>query len=188
MLSQNPRFECLGDYASAEEALKKLPGNMPDVVLMDIELPHKSGVECTQALKVAFPDVQILMLTTYHDSEVIFNALRAGANGYLLKRTRPAALLKAIEEVYAGGAPMTASIARQVVTHFHQITKPTNEVDKLTPREREVLEELAKGSLYKEVADHLKISLSTVNSHIEAIYNKLHVQTRTEAVLKLRPQ
>jgi len=178
-------YTCNAEYGSAEEALKNLPTNLPDVLLMDIQLPGSSGIECTQKLKAAHPNLQILMLTTYDNSELIFNALKAGANGYLLKRSTPEELLEAIANVYAGGAPMSASVARLVVTHFHQINQPASEVEKLSARERQVLELLAKGLLYKEVADELRISMSTVNTHIEAIYRKLHVQTRTEAVLKL---
>jgi DNA-binding NarL/FixJ family response regulator len=186
VISRSSRFNCVGAYSSAEEALREVPRNLPDVILVDIQLPGLSGIECTSALKAAHPDLNVLILTTYDDSELIFNALRAGANGYLLKRSRPAELLEAIREVQAGGAPMSTSIARLVVDHFHQIRKPASEVETLTSRERGVLEELAKGYLYKEVADRLGISLSTVNSHVEAIYRKLHVQTRTEAILKLR--
>jgi DNA-binding NarL/FixJ family response regulator len=188
VIEGSPHFECVGVYGSAEEALREVPRHLPDVVLMDIELPGRSGIDCTAALKAAHPGLQVLILTTYDDSEKIFNALRAGANGYLLKRSRPAELLKAIEEVYAGGAPMSSNIARLVVSHFHHIGQPTSDVEKLTPREREVLEQLAIGRLYKEVADHLGISMGTMNSHVEAIYRKLHVQTRAEAVLKLRPR
>jgi DNA-binding NarL/FixJ family response regulator len=178
----------VGAYGSAEEALREVPRHLPDVLLMDIELPGRSGIECTSVLKAAHPDLQVLILTTYDDSEKIFDALRAGANGYLLKRTRPAELLKAIEDVQAGGSPMSSNIARLVVSHFHNIARPASEIEKLTPREREVLDQLAIGRLYKEVADHLGISMGTMNSHVEAIYRKLHVQTRAEAVLKLRPR
>ena len=188
VIESSPRFKCVGTYASAEEALREVPRHLPDVLLMDIELPGRSGIECTSALKAAHPGLQVLILTTYDDSEKIFDALRAGANGYLLKRTRPAELLKAIEDVHSGGSPMSSNIARLVVSHFHNITRPASEVEKLTSREREVLDQLAMGRLYKEVADHLGISMGTMNSHVEAIYRKLHVQTRAEAVLKLRPR
>ncbi len=186
VITRNSRFKCIGAYGSTEEALREVPRNLPDVLLVDIQLPGRSGIDCTTALKASHPDLYVLILTTYDDSELIFSALRAGANGYLLKRSRPAELLDAIREVHAGGAPMSTSIARLVVEHFHQISKPSSEVERLTSRERDVLEELAKGYLYKEVADRLGISLSTVNTHVEAIYRKLHVQTRMEAVSKLR--
>ena len=188
MIARSPRFECIGAYASAEQALREVPRNLPDVLLMDIKLPGRSGIDCTATLKVAHPDLRVLILTTYDESEQIFDALRAGANGYLLKRSRPAELLRAIEEVHGGGAPMSTAIARLVVAYFHQLPRPASDVEKLTAREREVLEQLAQGRLYKEVAEHLSISLSTVNSHVETIYRKLHVQTRTEAVLKLKPR
>lgn len=186
VINSSPQYECIAAYGSAEEALREIPGHLPDVILMDIELPGKSGIECTAALKTAHPGLQILIVTTYDDSELIFNALRSGADGYLLKRSRPAAILRAIAEVHRGGAPMSTNIARLVVSHFYPNKKITGELETLSPREREVLEQLAKGSLYKEVADLLGISMSTVNSHVESIYRKLHVQTRTEAVLKLR--
>lgn len=186
LITTSPRFELLGTYGTVADALREVPKHLPDVVLMDINLAGNSGIECTRQLKVAHPRLHVLILTTYDDSEQIFSALRAGANGYLLKRSRPAELLSAIEDVVQGGAPMTASVARMVVAHFHQIQKPGSDVEKLTPREREVLEQLAKGRLYKEVAGELGISMSTVNSHVEAIYKKLHVQTRTEAILKLQ--
>jgi DNA-binding NarL/FixJ family response regulator len=188
VIGSSSRFECVGLYGSAEEALREVPRNLPDVLLMDIQLPGRSGIECTALLKADHPELQVLILTIYDDSELIFNALRAGAGGYLLKRSRPEELINAVEEVHAGGAPMSTNIARLVVSHFHRIRQPVSEVEKLTPREREVLDELAKGLLYKEVADRLGISRSTMNSHIEAIYRKLHVQTRTEAVLKLHPR
>jgi DNA-binding NarL/FixJ family response regulator len=186
VIESSVRFKCIGAYGSAEEALREVPRHLPDVLLMDIELPGRSGIECTSVLKAAHPNLQVLILTTYDDGEKIFHALRAGANGYLLKRTRPAELLKAIEDVHAGGSPMSSNVARLVVSHFHDIGWPASEVEKLTSREREVLDQLATGRLYKEVADHLGISMGTMNSHVEAIYRKLHVQTRAEAVLKLR--
>ena len=188
VIESSTRFECVGLYGSAEEALREVPRNLTDVLLMDIQLPGRSGIECTALLKAGHPELQVLILTIYDDSELIFNALRAGAGGYLLKRSRPEELINAVEEVHAGGAPMSTNIARLVVSHFHRIRQPASEVEKLTPREREVLDQLAKGLLYKEVAERLGISRSTMNSHIEMIYRMLHVQTRTEAVLKLHPR
>ena len=187
VIQGSPDFECLGAYGSAEEALCEVPHHLPDVLLMDIGLPGRSGIECTAALKAAHPGVQVLILTTYDESKSIFEALRAGASGYLLKRSRPEELLKAIGEVHAGGAPMSPGIARLVVSHFHRLNhpRPANEVETLTQRELEVLQHLAKGLLYKEVAESLGIGIGTVRTHVEAIYRKLHVQTRTEAVLKL---
>jgi len=180
-------LQCVGCYENAEDAVREIPQLLPEVVLMDIHLPGRSGIECVGKLKQAHPQIQFLILTTYDDSELIFDALRAGADGYLLKRTRPAELLKAIEEVRAGGVPMSSNIARLVVTHFHQTQPPGDDVQKLTQREREVLDQLAEGLGYGEVAEHLGISMGTMNSHVKAIYRKLHVQTRTEAVLKLWP-
>jgi len=185
VLESSPRFQCVGAYGSAEEALHEVPHRLPDVLLMDIQLPGRSGIECTAALKAAHPNLQILILTTYDESELIFQALRAGAGGYLLKRSRPEEKLKAIDEVHNGGAPMSPNIARLVVSHFHELRRPAKHVEKLTARERDVLEQLAQGHLYKEVADNLGIGVGTVRTHVEAIYRKLHVQTRTEAVLKL---
>lgn len=186
VVSRSAQHECIGLYGSAEEALREVPSHLPDVLLMDIQLPGRSGIECTAALKATHPGLAVLILTTYDDSELTFKALRAGANGYLLKRSRSSELLEAIREVHLGGAPMSMSLARLVVTHFHKIQQPASDVEKLTSRDREVLEQLAKGLLYKEVAHHFSISPSTVNTHVEAIYRKLHVQTRTEAVLKLQ--
>lgn len=185
VINGSPDFECLGVYGSAEEALCEVPHHLPDVLLMDIGLPGRSGIECTAILKTAHPELQVLILTTYDESKSIFEALRAGASGYLLKRSRPEELLVAIGEVHGGGAPMSPSIARLVVSHFHRLSAPAKEVENLTQRELEVLQQLAKGLLYKEVAESLGIGIGTVRTHVEAIYRKLHVQTRTEAVLKL---
>ena len=171
-------------YFSAEEALGALPGNLPDVVLMDINLPLRSGIDCVIDLKTACPKLQILILTASEDSRQIFAALRAGASGYLLKGASRNELVAAIEDVHAGGSPMSAPIARKVVSYFHKITKPSNELGKLTPREQDILSLLAKGSYYKEIATELGISSNTVRNHLHEIYHKLHVQSRTEAVLK----
>jgi DNA-binding NarL/FixJ family response regulator len=185
-IARDPGLEIVGAYASAEEAEREVPAPPPDVLLVDIELPGRSGIDCTAALKAAHPDLHVLILTTYDNSALIFNALRAGANGYLLKRSRPAEIIRAIKEVASGGAPMSTHVARLVVAHFHRSPQSNNELESLTSREREVLENLARGLLYKEVAAELNLSPSTINFHVEAIYRKLHVRTRTEAVLKLR--
>src|SRR5581483_6508427 len=182
LLGRSERLRCVCAFASGEEALKQLPPTAPDVVLMDINLPGMSGVECVARLKEQLPKLQILMLTTYEESDLIFASLRAGASGYLLKNMLPAELIQAVEQVFAGGAPMSMQIARKVVNHFQQIQQPTNEVEKLTKRELEILTLLAKGYLYKEIGDYLGISLSTVRAHLHAIYEKLHVQSRTQAV------
>jgi DNA-binding NarL/FixJ family response regulator len=158
------------------------------VVLMDINLPGMSGIECVSRLKARLPRLQVLMLTTYEESDLIFDSLRSGASGYLLKNMPPAELIQAVEQVHSGGAPMSMQIARKVVTHFQQIKRPSSEVEKLTRREQEILALLAKGYLYKEIADQLGISLSTVRAHLHTVYEKLHVQSRTQAVVKFLGQ
>jgi DNA-binding NarL/FixJ family response regulator len=179
-----PGFKCVGAYGSAEAALKGLPADQSDVVLMDINLGGMSGIECVEKLKVQAPHLQILMLTVYEDTDQIFQALAAGASGYLLKRSSPTKLLQAIREVHAGGSPMTSSIARKVVASF-QKSKPTAEKQThLSPREETVLNCLAKGFTYKQIADELDISIDTIRTYLRRIYEKLHVQSRTEAVAK----
>jgi len=180
----SPGFKCVGAYGSAEAALKGLPADQSDVVLMDINLGGMSGIECVERLKVQAPQLQILMLTVYEDTDQIFQALAAGASGYLLKRSSPTKLLQAIREVHAGGSPMTSSIARKVVASF-QKSKPTAEKQThLSPREETVLNCLAKGFTYKQIADELDISIDTIRTYLRRIYEKLHVQSRTEAVAK----
>jgi DNA-binding NarL/FixJ family response regulator len=185
LLSLAKGIEVLATYADAESAIKAVPAKAPDVLLVDINLPGKSGIECVAALKAALPKLQMLMLTTYDNSDAIFDSLRAGAGGYLLKRTRGPELITAIKEVHEGGSPMSASIARKVVTYF-QAPRPSSnpELETLTPREQEILKHLADGLHYKEIADQLGISTSTVRAHLHTIYGKLHVQSRTEAVVK----
>jgi DNA-binding NarL/FixJ family response regulator len=177
-------FSCVCAVATAEAALRELPAASPDVVLMDIRLPGMSGIACVAELKRRLPKVQVLMLTTYEESDLIFNSLRAGAGGYLLKKTHPAEILQAISQVYEGGSPMSVNVARKVVNYFQQVAQSASEVEQLTPREREILDLLAKGYRYKEIVECLNISLSTVRTHIRAVYEKLHVQSRTEAVVK----
>jgi len=184
LLNADPRVRCLQTYPNGEEALRRLPAEKPEVVLVDIRLPGMSGIECVSELKLRLPDLQILMLTTYEETDLIFDSLRAGASGYLLKETPTEELIHAIEQVHAGGAPMSMQIARRIVDHYHQIREPASEVDRLSPREQEILGLLAKGYLYKEIVDELGISLSTVRTHLKRIYEKLHVQTRTEATAK----
>ncbi|MGH7952441.1 MAG: response regulator [Limisphaerales bacterium] len=161
--------------------MEQLPPVKPDVVLMDINLPGLDGVECVRQLKVKLPETQFLMLTVYEDNNRLFKSLIAGASGYLLKRTSPAKLLSAIREAYHGGSPMTPQIARRVVQHFRQ---SVSEMAKLAPREKDVLEQLAKGFRYKEIVDNLHISRGTLHSYIRNVYEKLHVHSRTEAVVK----
>ena len=184
LLGRAPSLRCVGAYPTAEEALGNIPREQPDVVLMDINLPGMSGIECVGLLKDRLPATQVLMLTTYEEADLIFDSLRNGASGYLLKNMPPSELVQAIEQVHAGGAPMSMQIARKVVNHFRQIKQPKSEVDKLTKREHEILSLLAKGYLYKEIADQLGITLSTVRAHLHTIYEKLHVQSRTQAVVK----
>jgi DNA-binding NarL/FixJ family response regulator len=176
-------FSFCGGYPNAEVALKKIPFDWPDVILMDINLPKMSGIELVAKLKEMRPQLQILMLTAYEDDEQIFNSLMAGANGYLLKETPPSEILDAVLDVQRGGAPMSNSIARKVVHHFQQ-KKPKNETENLSKRELEILTHLAKGYQCKEIADLLTISVMTVRNHLHNIYEKLHVRTRTEAVVK----
>lgn len=183
-IGETPSLRLLGSYADAESAMTDLPRHKPDVVLMDINLPGMDGVECVRHLKTKLPASQFVMLTVYEDNNRLFKSLMAGASGYLLKRTPPAKLLAAIKEAHAGGSPMTPQIARRVVQHFQQLPQPSSELQKLTPRETEVLTQLAKGFRYKEIVDNLGISSGTLHSYIRNIYEKLHVHSRTEAVVK----
>jgi DNA-binding NarL/FixJ family response regulator len=179
-----PRLRCLKSYANGEDAVRGIPQDPPDVALLDINLPGMSGIECVAKLKAQLPRLQVLMLTTYEESGLIFDSLRAGASGYLLKNMPPDELIQAVEQVNAGGAPMSMQIARKVVEHFHHIQQPRSDMEKLTPREQEILALLAEGYLYKEIGDRLDITLNTVKRHLHAIYEKLHVQSRTEATAK----
>jgi DNA-binding NarL/FixJ family response regulator len=184
----SPGFKCVSAYGSAEAALKGLPADQAEVVLMDINLGGMSGIECVEKLKVAAPALQILMLTVYEDTDQIFKALAAGASGYLLKRSSPTKLLSAIREVHAGGSPMTSSIARKVVASFQKSKSTAEKQTHLSPREEMVLNCLAKGFTYKQIADELDISIDTIRTYLRRIYEKLHVQSRTEAVAKYLSQ
>ncbi len=177
-------FRCLSHYGSAEDALKALPHARPEVVLMDINLPGMNGVECVRQLKQLLPQVQVIMLTVYEDTDNIFSALAAGAAGYLLKRTKSAELLEAIREVHRGGSPMTTHIARKVTQSFLRAGPSPQPAENLSQREQEVLDCLSQGFLYKEIAEKLGISYETVHTYIRRIYEKLQVRTRTEAVAK----
>jgi DNA-binding NarL/FixJ family response regulator len=183
-LNEAPGYRCVCVCGTAEEALQKIPRLLPDVALMDIHLPNLSGVECTRRLKESCPSVQILILTVYEDNERIFGALKAGASGYLLKRADPADILRAIQEVKQGGAPMSSQIARRVVHSFRSEPANTPKVEDLSQREEEILRHLSKGYSTKEIADRLSVSVNTVRTHLQHIYNKLHVRSRTEAVVK----
>jgi len=184
LLGRAPALECVGAHPTGEEALSRIPAEQPDVVLMDINLPGMSGIECVSRLKELLPKTQVLMLTTYEESDLIFDSLRKGASGYLLKNMPPAELIQAVEQVHGGGAPMSMQIARKVVNHFRQLQRTDAEAATLTKREQEILALLAKGFLYKEIADQLGITLSTVRAHLHTVYEKLHVQSRTQAVVK----
>jgi DNA-binding NarL/FixJ family response regulator len=184
LINRAPDMKLTGDYADAEKALVEIPRDPPDVVLMDINLPGIKGVECVRQLKMAMPAVQFLMLTVYEDSDSLFNSLKAGASGYLLKRTASASLLEAIRNVHAGGSPMTPQLARRVVQFFSKPTQDDSPVARLTPGERDFLDQLANGYAYKEIADRMNISIDTVRSYVRTVYEKLHVHYRTEAVVK----
>jgi len=188
LLKRRPGLKCVGAFANGEEAMKALPALVPNVVLMDINLPGMNGIECLRQLKTACPDLQVLMLTVYEESEQIFNSLLAGASGYLLKRTATTQIIESIHQVRAGGSPMTANIARKVVQYFNRMGNRTSECDRLSPREREVLELLARGDAYKQIADKLGVSLETVRMNVKNLYTKLHVHSRGEAVAKLMPR
>jgi DNA-binding NarL/FixJ family response regulator len=177
-------FRCVTTYHSAEAALQHLPAEKPDVVLMDINMTGMNGVECVRRLKGLVPEMKIMMLTVYEDSDQIFRALSAGASGYMLKRSTPARLLEAIKELHEGGSPMSSSIARKVVASFQKSGQIREEKANLSPREQTVLESMAKGLTYKQTADHLEISIDTVRTHVRRIYEKLHVKSNTEAVAK----
>ena len=184
ILAEAPDLRFLHAYPTAEEALRGMSETPPNVALVDINLPGMSGIDCVRKLKAQNPALKVLMLTTYEEGDLIFDSLRAGASGYLLKKTAPMELLPAIEQVASGGAPMSMQIARKVVEHFHEIHQTAPDVEKLTPREQETLALLAKGFLYKEIGDQLGVSVNTVKRHLHAIYEKLHVQSRTEATAK----
>jgi len=177
-------FRCRATYETAEEALRKFPLENPDVVLMDINLPGISGIECLIKLKEILPNVQVMMLTVYEDDDLIFKSLVAGATGYILKRTPPVELLEAVKEIHGGGSPMSDQIARKVVQAFQQMGKSAKETENLSEREVEILDYLSKGYQDKEIADKLFLSVKTVRTHLRNIYKKLHVRSRIEAVLK----
>ncbi|HWF18864.1 MAG TPA: response regulator transcription factor, partial [Verrucomicrobiae bacterium] len=181
-INREDGFSCVSQYPTAEAAIEGLPRDKPQVVLMDINLPGMNGVECVRRLKQLVPDTQIVMLTAYEDTENIFNALAAGANGYLLKRAPRAELLDALREVCRGGSPMTTHIARKVVQSFQKSAASAKPTENLSAREQEVLDCLSQGFLYKEIAEKLGISYETVHTYIRRIYEKLQVRTRTEAV------
>jgi DNA-binding NarL/FixJ family response regulator len=188
LLKDSSEYECVASCSTAEEAMTALPRTRPDVVLMDLGLPHMSGIQCISSLKKAMPDTQFMVLTVFEDDDRIFESLAAGATGFLLKTTPPAKLLEAIHDVQQGGSPMSNQIARRLVREFQKPAQSASETASLSARELEVLNLLAKGFLYKEIADHLHLSRHTIRTHIRNIYSKLHVRTRTEAVVKTFPR
>ncbi len=184
LIDSSAGCRCVSRHASGEDALAEIPKVKPDVILMDINLTGINGVECVQHLKPLLPGTQIIMLTVYQNTEHIFNALAAGATGYMLKQTKPDELVRAIRDVRDGGSPMSSHIARKIVQSFQQRGQRTDEKQSLSPREAQVIELLAQGYLYKEVADAMGVSYATIHTHIRHIYEKLQVRSRTEAVVK----
>jgi DNA-binding NarL/FixJ family response regulator len=184
ILSRADDCRCVGQYGTGEEAVAAIPAHPPRVIIMDINLPGISGVECVRQLVAGGVDSQVLMLTVHKDAEAIFDALAAGAVGYLVKPVPAAQLLAAVRDVYGGGAPMTSSIARKVVQAFRRGASAARPADNLSPREHEILDLLAQGFMYKEIAERLAASYATVRTHVEHIYGKLHVKSRAQAVAK----
>lgn len=183
LLTLDERFEVLATFADAEKAADELPAWQPDIIIMDINLPGMNGIECIKKVKLQCPASQFIMFTIYEDDEKVFEALTAGASGYLLKKTPLGKITDSLLELHSGGSPMSTQIARKVISRL-QNDKPSAEIKVLSPRENEVLQLLAKGLLYKEIADKLLIATDTVRQHIHRIYEKLHVQNRTEAINK----
>ncbi len=188
IVRSNPALECIGSCSSGEEAVETIPDHVPDIVLMDIHLPGLSGIDCVKQLKPLMPFTQFMMCTVYEDNENVFDSLCAGATGYLLKNSPPSKITEAIVDLYQGGSPMSSVIARKVIQTFIPAPEKSSEIEKLTVRERELLDLLSKGYRYKEIADRLGISFETVRTHIHNIYEKLHVQSRTEALNKIYPR
>jgi len=184
IIAETPDCSCAVICRNLQTALRKIPPLQPDVVIMDINLPDGSGIDATERLKRLLPATQFLMFTIYEDHDQIMKSLEAGASGYLLKRTAPEDLLRAIREIKTGGVPMTPEVARKVIHTFRRPAVRANPKEALTRREEEILELLSQGMLSKEIAGRLSISVETVNSHLKHIYGKLHVRTRTEAVIK----
>jgi DNA-binding NarL/FixJ family response regulator len=182
MVDSASDMTCVSQHSDGEGALREIPVIKPKVVLMDINLPKMNGVECVRKLKELLPDVQVVMLTVYENTNIIFNALSSGASGYLLKQSTPEQIIDAIRDVHAGGSPMSSHIARKIVASFQKIESPTKEYEKLSLREQQVIDWLAKGHTYQEIATTLNISYATVHTHIRHIYEKLHVRSRFEAV------
>jgi len=186
LINRTPGLQCVCTYTTVAEALKKIPKAQPDVVLMDIQLPDQSGVECTVRIKELLPSIQIIIVTVYEDSDRIFQALQAGACGYLLKRAKPERIIAAIQEAQEGGVPMTPEIARKVIGHFREQAEAASESGNLSPREKEVLQLVMHGLGNKEIADRLGVTVAAIKWHLQHVYEKLHVHSRTEAALKFK--
>ena len=186
VIESKPELSCIAEYGTGAEAITGIPRDRPEVVLMDLNLPDSSGAEVIAQVKPQLPDLSVVVLTVYNDAEHIFKALRAGAGGYLLKQATAVEILAAIAEAHRGGAPMTSEIARKVIAAFHEPKPAPTAAEALAPREREILELVANGYANKEIADKLAITLSTVCWYLHEIYKKLHVQSRVQAVNKLR--
>lgn len=184
ILNTQNKFSVIGVYDDFQSALKNIPLSKPEIVLMDIGLPDGSGIDCIRILKPQFPNIEYMVCTTFEDAEVVLDALEAGASSYVLKRSKPEFIINAVKELYAGGSPMNPDIARIVVSKLNNFEKK-EKVDILTPREKEIMELLAKGNLYKEIADRLEISINTLKAHCYNIYQKLHVNNKTEAINKV---
>jgi DNA-binding NarL/FixJ family response regulator len=188
VINLSPDYKCVCTCDTAEEGLQLLPKCQPEVVLMDIQLPRMSGIECVAHLKELLPSVQVVMVTVYEDPDRIFRALRAGASGYLLKRATPEQVLNAIRDVRQGGVPMSSEIARKVIAYFQEQQSAVADVENLSAREREVLDLVVHGLSNKEIVDRLSISIESVRWHLRNIYQKLHVHSRTEVLMKYRPR
>lgn len=183
-ISLNSAFNVTGSFRTAEEAVREIPRLKPNIVIMDINLPGMNGIECIRQVKEKTPGTQFMMFTVYENDEKVFEALKAGASGYLLKNTGLVQMISSLKELHEGGSPMSSNIARKLVSVFHQQEKARSQIETLSPRENEVLVLLSDGLLYKEIADQLSISTATVRQHIHKIYDKLHVENRTEALNK----
>jgi DNA-binding NarL/FixJ family response regulator len=188
LIKQSKQFVWINGYSNAEQAEKDIPLHPPDIVIMDINLPGMSGIDCIHRIKEKCPTTQFMMFTIYEDDEKVFEALKAGAHGYLLKKTPKEKLLEALEELYNGGSPMSTHIARKVIEAFEKKNQPSEDSFQLTNKEKQVLQLLVKGFLYKEIADQLHLTRNTIKQHIHHIYEKLHVQNRTEAINKAFPR
>ena len=188
LISQSDKCCYVAGYNNAEQAEKEIPLHPPDIVIMDINLPGMSGIECIRRIKEKCNDTQFMMFTIYEDDDKVFEALKAGAHGYLLKKTPKEKLLEALEELYNGGSPMSTNIARKVIEAFEKKNRPSQELNMLTNKEKQILELLSKGFLYKEIGDQLHLTRNTIKQHIHHIYEKLHVQNRTEAINKAFPR